>query len=105
MQFMNLLIVLHFYLPPFFLDSDIRARGKDCPARARGQPRRPGASKLAGRPTPSSRPPPPAHTPAPRTPREAGSPWHSIFYFLKLYTDVKYFNSKSMGKLFGFKLL
>lgn len=44
-------------------------------------------------------------TPRPHTPREAGGPWHSILYFLKLYTNVKYFNSKSTGKLFGFKLL
>lgn len=43
--------------------------------------------------------------PLPQTTHKAGSPWHSIFYFLKLYTNVKYFNSESMGKLFGFKLL
>lgn len=109
---MNLLIVLHFDLLPFFLDSltDIRAHGKDS-ERARSKLWRPGASELDTQPTPSPGhgllptpcPPPPAA--APPTPHKAGSLWHSIFYFLKLYTDVKYFNSKSMGKLFGFKLL
>lgn len=49
--------------------------------------------------------PPRAQSPPPQTPHKAGSPWHSIFYFLELYTNVKYFNSKSTGKLFGFKLL
>ena len=51
---------------------------------------------------PSPQLPPPARSPPPQISRKAGSPWHSIFYFLQLYTNVKYFNSKSMGKIVWF---
>lgn len=105
---MNLLIVLHSRLLPFFLDSlpDIRAQDKDS-GRPWLSPRRQLAWEL-DTPGPALLP---CHrhlrlrAPLPQTTHKAGSPWHSIFYFLKLYTNVKYFNSESMGKLFGFKLL
>lgn len=101
---MNLLIVLHFDLLPFFLgsltDIVLMARAQRVPGTSRG-----GNWHQSWIPGPPSsqhhlqpRPPPPDIT-------QGRKPVHSVFYFLKLYTNVKYFNSKSMGKLFGFKLL
>ena len=39
----------------------------------------------------------PPSCPLPQTPDKAESPWHSIFYFLKLYMNVKYLDSQSVG--------
>lgn len=102
---MNLLIVLHFDLLPFFLNSlteiMLVARTQRVPGVGHGgnwhRSWLPGLTFL---PAAISSP-----DPTRQTSHKAGSQWHSIFYFLKLYTNVKYFNSKSMGKLFGFKLL
>lgn len=99
---MSLLIVLHFDLLPFFLDSltDILlvVGLRECRELARGNWHQSWAPGLTRLPAATSSPSPRHHT----RQEALGT---QIFYFLELYTNVKYFNNQSMGKLFGFKLL